>query len=119
MSQDADVARVAAAMKALDLRYRSFGNEPVRRQAPRFHVPPGGAPAETAVPVAMQAEGEVPGHACDHAAPAAMEFEGLPDAAPAPLEVGPACEPASTAALPPPAPEAVAPPAPPPPVQAV
>lgn len=30
MAQDSDVARVAAALKAPGLRYRSFGNEPVR-----------------------------------------------------------------------------------------
>ena len=36
MAQDSDVARVAAALKAPGLRYRSFGNEPVR--APRVDV---------------------------------------------------------------------------------
>src|SRR5690348_3036336 len=34
MSQNDDVARVAQALKAPGLRYRSFGNEPVRSQNP-------------------------------------------------------------------------------------
>jgi hypothetical protein len=35
MAQDSDVARVAAALRSPGLRYRSFGNEPVRGSPPR------------------------------------------------------------------------------------
>ncbi|WP_376090931.1 hypothetical protein ACE7GA_20805 [Roseomonas sp. CCTCC AB2023176] len=40
MAQDSDVARMAAALRTPSLRYRSFGNEPVRNPGPRIPTPP-------------------------------------------------------------------------------
>ncbi len=101
MAQDSDVARVAAALKAPGLRYRSFGNEPVR--APRVDV----SNVTDAYPLlgaAMEAAAD------DIAAPELA----MPAAEPTPPEP-PYVEPAPpvvAAYVPPPQPEPVAAPEP-------
>ncbi|MBL6454952.1 hypothetical protein JMJ55_06430 [Belnapia sp. T6] len=50
MAQDSDVARVAAALKAPGIRYRSFGNDPVRGATPPADNAAGALPDHDRVP---------------------------------------------------------------------
>ena len=100
MAQDSDVARVAAALKAPGLRYRSFGNEPVR--APRVDV----STVNDAYPLlgaAMESAAD------DMAAPELTAAEPEPMPAPEPVQ---AELPPISAYVPPPEPVHAAPPEP-------
>ncbi len=95
MAQDSDVARVAAALKAPGLRYRSFGNEPVR--APRVDV----SNVTDAYPLlgaAMEAAAD------DIAAPELAIPEPAPAPAPLPEPVAAEPPPVLPAYVPPPVP---------------
>ncbi|MGX9963174.1 hypothetical protein ACVFYP_07610 [Roseomonas sp. F4] len=121
MRQDTDVARVAAALRAPAIRYRSFGNEPVRTPLPAPESGQGllGAAMNAAAQVAQQqglppAEPWQSPHAWNEAPPPAW-----PEPQPAPhVSWSAPSEPllASLSAEPTPAPAPVEPtPAPPPP----
>ena len=110
MAQDSDVARVAAALKAPGLRYRSFGNEPVR--APRVEV--------SNVTDAYPLLGAAMESAADDLASPELAAPQPEPPAPAPVEPAP---PVVAAYVPPPEPEPIAEPEPyippPPPVSKV
>ncbi|WP_160121430.1 hypothetical protein [Rhodovarius lipocyclicus] len=110
MAQDSDVARVAAALNTPGLRYRSFGNEPVRvRPAPPVVV-------EEVFPEALEPEFAPESEFLPESAPESMAEPELPPLPPLNFEPLPEPPPVVAAAPvePPPAPE---PPPPPPPPQ--
>ncbi|MBS7793018.1 hypothetical protein KTR66_23755, partial [Roseococcus sp. SDR] len=110
MGQEPDVARVAAAMNTPGLKYRSFGNLPVRTEPARGDGASLG-PQEVlrelrTVSAALRAEEAAPAAAPQAEPPSAMApIMAVPpiDDAPAPLPPAPRLRPAAPAAAPRPA----------------
>ena len=109
MARDSDVARVAAALRSPGLRYRSFGNEPVRG-APSQSVDesPDSAPLPGKAPgIAMAGPAGAPA-APPSFVPLPADFASWPSPGPVDLSYPPT-EPGRPAALPPAAPPEAAP----------
>ncbi|MDB5413309.1 MAG: hypothetical protein JWR10_1644, partial [Rubritepida sp.] len=132
MAKEPDVARVAAAFNTPGLKYRSFGNMPVRHEAPRGetanpHDPEtvlrelrsSAAAARLAAAEAATAEATVmivpePAPPPPEIVPRRAVEARLPEVAPPPPPREPVAQPEPPrAAMPIPPPEPVAPPAPP------
>ncbi len=112
MTQEHDVARVAAALNTPGLRYRSFRNEPVRvKPVPEAEVPqpPTAMPSELPDPAQPAAEDVILLDLPESLPPPLLVTLGaMPEAVPAPAPEPPA---APVAAAPPPPPAETPPPA--------